>query len=49
MEGQGAGARENMGREGYGKRDLNEDGKGERNSKRKVFVIFLPLMIDSQT
>ena len=52
----GAEARENMGREGYGRRktrkggrrDLNEGRKRERNSKRNAFVIFLLLIIHSK-
>ena len=35
----GAGARENRGREGYGRQDLYDGGKRERNSKRQAFVI----------
>ena len=54
--GRGAEARENMGREGYGRRktrkggrrDLNEGRKRERNSKRNAFVIFLLLIIHSK-
>ena len=33
----GAGARENRGREGYGRRDLYDGGKWERNSKSQAF------------
>ena len=42
----GAGARENRGREGYGRRDLYDGGKRERNSKSQAF--FLLLLTSSQ-
>ena len=45
----GAGARENRGREGYGRRDLYDGGKRERNSKWQAFAICYCLLPVKET